>query len=202
PGQVSGEARLRVEMATAVAAETRRRMRLTGAMTFDDGLIEVRDALADPAVGEAATELLRRRYDIGLVDESQDTDPIQWHIIRRSFDDSRLMVIGDPNQSIYAFRGADIESYLAAVRGASAHRTLAINWRSDGPLVAALDALFAGTTFGDEAIAYRPVTAAYPEARLRGLSAPLRLRLVASDLDIACRQDGFYLVGDCRQAVA
>src|SRR5690606_24194168 len=44
--------------------------------------------------------------------------------------------------------------------------------------------------------------AAYPEARLRGLSAPLRLRLVASDLDIACRQDGFYLVGDCRQAVA
>ncbi|HSJ35919.1 MAG TPA: UvrD-helicase domain-containing protein [Acidimicrobiia bacterium] len=202
PGQVSGEARLRVEMATAVAAETRRRMRLTGAMTFDDGLIEVRDALADPAVGEAATELLRRRYDIGLVDESQDTDPIQWQIIRRIFDDSRLVVIGDPKQSIYAFRGADIESYLAAVRGASAHRTLAINWRSDGPLVAALDVLFAGTTFGDEAIAYRPVTAAYPEARLRGLSAPLRLRLVASDLDIACRQDGFYLVGDCRQAVA
>jgi exodeoxyribonuclease V beta subunit len=202
PDQVSGEARLRVELATAVAAETRRRMRLTGAMTFDDGLVEVRDALADPEVGEAATDLLRRRYDVGLVDESQDTDPIQWQIIRRIFDDSRLVVIGDPKQSIYAFRGADIESYLAAVRGASAHRTLATNWRSDGPLVAALDVLFAGTNFGDEAIAYRPVEAAHPEPRLEGLTAPLRLRLVASDLEIPSRKDGFYRVGDCRQAVA
>jgi exodeoxyribonuclease V beta subunit len=202
PDHVSGEARLRVELATAVATETRRRMRLTGEMTFDDGLVEVRDALSDPAVGEAATDLLRRRYDVGLIDESQDTDPIQWQIIRRIFDDSRLVVIGDPKQSIYAFRGADIESYLAAVRGASSHRTLATNWRSDGPLVAALDVLFAGTTFGDEAIAYRPVKAAYPEPRLEGLSAPLRLRLVASDLDIPCRGDGFYRVGDCRLAVA
>lgn len=202
PDQVSGEARLRVELATAVAAETRRRMRLAGAMTFDDGLIEVRDALSDPAVGEAAADLLRRRYDVGLIDESQDTDPIQWQIIRGIFDHSRLVVIGDPKQSIYAFRGADIESYLAAVRGASAHRTLATNWRSDGPLVAALDVLFSGTTFGDEAIAYRPVEAAHPEARLEGLPAPLRLRLVASDLDIPRRKNGCYLVGDCRQAVA
>lgn len=200
--EVEGRARLRVEVATRVATEARRRMRAVGAMTFDDGLTEVRDALADPGIGAASTELLRRRYDVGLVDESQDTDPIQWQIIRRIFDGSRLVVIGDPKQSIYAFRGADIESYLAAVVGADDHRTLTTNWRSDGPLVEALDVLFSGTSFGSDAIAYHPVVAAHPDRRLEGLEAPLRLRLVASDLDIKRRKDNCYAVGECREAVA
>ncbi len=70
------------------------------------------------------------------------------------------MVIGDPKQSIYSFRGADVESYLAAVEGADARRTLDVNHRSDGPLVTALDTLFTGATFGDDRIAYHPVRAA------------------------------------------
>lgn len=201
--EVEGRARLRVELATRVAAEAQRRMRAVGAITFDDGLIEVRDALADPGIGAASTELLARRYDVGLIDESQDTDPIQWQIIRRIFDNSRLVVIGDPKQSIYAFRGADIESYLAAVVGANDHRTLTTNWRSDGPLVEALDVLFSGTSFGSNAIPYHRVEAAHPGSRLEGLEAALRLRLVASDLDIERRRkDNCYAVGPCRKAVA
>lgn len=199
---VEGTARLRVEMAAAVAAETERRMRATGAMTFDDGLVEVRDALDDPEIGAAASGLLQRRYDIGLVDESQDTDPIQWEIVRCIFDRSRLVVIGDPKQSIYSFRGADIESYLAAVRGAVAHRTLTTNWRSDGPLVVALDRLFTGATFGHEDIHYRTVKAAVDAARIQGVGAPLRLRLLDSDLPLDRRRDGCFRVGAIREAVA
>ena len=132
-------------------------MTLAGTGTWDDGLVEVADALADPEIGAAARALLHRRYSVALVDEAQDTDPIQWDVIRAVFDPSRLVVIGDPKQSIYSFRGADVESYLAAVEGADARRTLDVNHRSDGPLVTALDTLFTGATFGDDRIAYQPV---------------------------------------------
>ncbi|HEX2153739.1 MAG TPA: UvrD-helicase domain-containing protein, partial [Acidimicrobiia bacterium] len=199
---VDGLVRLRVEMGQAGAAEAQRRMRSAGAMTFDDGLLEVRDALTDADVGKAAGELLARRYDIGLVDESQDTDPIQWQIVRQVLEPTRLVVIGDPKQSIYAFRGADIESYLAAVRGASAHRTLDTNWRSDAPLVTALDLLFTGATFGHDEIQYRKVEPAAPGARIGGVGAALRLRPLDSDLPITKRKDGFFRVGECRTAVA
>lgn len=200
---VEGMARLRVEMATSVAAEARRRMRRTGAITFDDGLLEVRDALAEPGFGEAAAEVLRRRYDVGLVDESQDTDPIQWEIIRRIFDGKRLVVIGDPKQSIYAFRGADIESYMSALHGAVAHTTLATNWRSDGPLVSALDSLFSGATFGDDRIEYREVDARHTGSRIDGAGAALRLRLVGADLDLPrYKHDPYYRVDPLRGAVA
>lgn len=204
PSAVTGVARARVEMAQAVAEETERRMRAAGTITFDGGLVEVGDALADPEIGAAAGDLLRRRYDIGLVDESQDTDPTQWQIIRSIFDESRLVVIGDPKQSIYSFRGADIESYLSAREGASGVRTLVTNWRSDGPLVAALDVLFAGATFGDERIAYRSVEAAdaHRASRIKGVGPALRIRSVSSDLPIDCRRDGYYRVDAAREAVA
>ena len=58
---------------------------------------------------------LRSRYDVALVDEFQDTDLVQWDIMRRAFgvgDGSTLVLIGDPKQAIYAFRGADVFSYL------------------------------------------------------------------------------------------
>jgi len=196
--------RAHVEMALEVAAEAKRRMRAAGAMTFDDGLLEVRDALTDPDVGQAAAALLRRYFDVGLVDESQDTDPIQWQIVRRIFDDARLVVIGDPKQSIYSFRGADIEAYLSAVEGAATHRTLSTNWRSDGPLVEALDVLFAGATFGDDRIEYRKVEPAdiHRSARIAGAGAPLRIRSLSSDLPIDQRKDGFFAVGACREMVA
>ncbi|MFV2038780.1 MAG: UvrD-helicase domain-containing protein, partial [Acidimicrobiales bacterium] len=111
--EVEGLAHTRVSMAHDMKRELKSRLRAARQVTFDDGLIEARDALRDPEVGEAARALLKQRYAVALVDEAQDTDPTQWQIIRAVFDDSRLVVIGDPKQSIYSFRGADVESYLA-----------------------------------------------------------------------------------------
>ena len=72
-----------------------------------------------PSMGPAAAERLRQRYRIVMVDEFQDTDPIQWEILRRAFHrHTTLILIGDPKQAIYAFRGADVFSYLDAVQQA------------------------------------------------------------------------------------
>lgn len=205
PSDVAGAPRVRVEVAHAMRREVKRRLRSLGATTFDDALLEVRSALEDPVVGRAARELLRRRYAVGLVDESQDTDPIQWQVIRAVFDELRLVVIGDPKQSIYSFRGADVESYLSAVAGAAAHRTLEVNWRSDASLITALDTLMSGATFGDERIAYHHVDP--PEGReptrIHGVGAPLSIRRFDDDIDIRRWRNGrFFLVTEARRVVA
>jgi len=203
-GDLADEVRARVEVANAMRDEVQRRMRADELVTYDDGLIEVRDTLADPEVGTAARDLLARRYSVALVDESQDTDPIQWQVIRAVFDEARLVVIGDPKQSIYSFRGADVESYLSALDGADALRTLDTNWRSDGPLITALDALFGGATFGDDRIGYHSVRPApdHAAARIHGAGPPLVIRRFGPDVDIPKRRDGFYLVDPARRAVA
>ncbi|NED70384.1 UvrD-helicase domain-containing protein, partial [Streptomyces sp. SID10244] len=68
---------------------------------------------------------IRAVFDAVLVDEFQDTDPQQWEIVRRCFHGHRtLVLVGDPKQSIYGFRGAEILSYLQAVRSAGALRAL------------------------------------------------------------------------------
>jgi exodeoxyribonuclease V beta subunit len=217
--EVDGPARARVELAHAMRDEVHRRMQARGEVTYDDGLFEVRAALQDDEIGAAARQLLMSRYSVALVDESQDTDPIQWDIIRAVFDvrpdDSpvdrerqdgpRLVVIGDPKQSIYSFRGADIESYLAALDGADSLRTLRTNWRSDGPLLAGLDALFDGAGFGDDKIIYRPVEPAptHVAARIHGVTAALQIRRFGPAIPINKRKrDGFFYIGDTREMVA
>ncbi len=130
------EAAERYAFAVEVRDEVERRKRMGRLFTYDDMLIRLRNALADPVHGEAAADRLRSRYRIVLVDEFQDTDPIQWEILRRAFHGHvTLILIGDPKQAIYAFRGADVFSYLDAVQEADSVRTLATNWRSDAALV-------------------------------------------------------------------
>src|SRR5436305_14892071 len=92
-------------------------------------------------------------------DEFQDTVPVQWDILRRAFGDggATLVLIGDPKQAIYAFRGADVYAYLEAAREAGSQSTLAVNWRSDQGLIDAYDALFGGAKLGPEGIVYRQV---------------------------------------------
>ena len=81
-----------------------------------------------PQHGQAAASGSGERYRIVMVDEFQDTDPIQWEILRRAFHGhSTLILIGDPKQAIYAFRGADVFSYLDAVQQADQVRTLGTN---------------------------------------------------------------------------
>jgi len=176
---------MRVRFACEVRAELERRKHQRGVMTYDDLLTRLRDALAG-ANGAAVAAQLRARFEVVLVDEFQDTDPIQWEIMRRAFGEpgsgSTLVLIGDPKQAIYAFRGADVYAYLEAARTAGARATLDVNRRSDQGLIEAYDALFGGAQLGHPGIRYRPVRAAEASraARLSGapVVAPLRLRLV------------------------
>ncbi len=116
---------------------------------FDDMLRLVADGLRGPS-GAALVETLRRRYRLAVIDEFQDTDDVQWEIFRTVFEDSDganpLYVIGDPKQSIYGFRGADVATYRearAAITGdATATLTLDRNFRSTPELVAATNAIF------------------------------------------------------------
>ncbi|HEV7725832.1 MAG TPA: UvrD-helicase domain-containing protein [Modestobacter sp.] len=167
----------RRKAAQAVRAEVERRKRRLGLVDYDDWLSLLRDALADPVHGAVACERVSSRYRVVLVDEFQDTDPVQWEVLRRAFHGrTTLVLIGDPKQAIYAFRGGDVTTYLAAASVAGAQATLARNWRSDQLLLAALDQVFGGAALGDPRIVVRPVEAAHPEPRLTGAGAPLRVR--------------------------
>ncbi len=135
---------IRRRLAGAVFREIDQRKRAMQVLTYDDVLIRLRDTLADPVRGPVACGRLRARYDVVLVDEFQDTDPVQWEIMRRAFGSggSTLVLIGDPKQAIYAFRGADVFAYLQAAGEAALRATLSVNWRSDGAVIAAYDAFF------------------------------------------------------------
>jgi exodeoxyribonuclease V beta subunit len=183
----SGE---RVAFAAAVRQEVERRKRVANIFTYDDMLTRLRDALADPEQGSAAIDRLRRRYRIVMVDEFQDTDPIQWEILCRAFHrHGTLILIGDPKQAIYAFRGADVFSYLDAVQQADQVRTLAVNRRSDQALVDALQVLMGDAALGDERIAVRRVNAQQQQRRLiapedrHHIGAPIRLRVMQHEAD-------------------
>ncbi len=174
-------------------------------MTFDDLLTRLDHALSDRERGPAIARWLRARFDIALVDEFQDTDLVQWDIMHRAFGSggSTLVLIGDPKQAIYAFRGADVYSYLGAAAEASTRATLGTNWRSDQGLIDAYDALFSGAQLGHSGIGYRKVVAAPPhaEARLTGApGAPLRVRVVDRD-DVGLTAKGYALLNPTRALV-
>ncbi|TQM10712.1 UvrD-helicase domain-containing protein [Pseudonocardia kunmingensis] len=198
-------AQVRHRFAAAVRAEVARRKRVRRIYTYDDMLTRLADALADPARGPAAAARLRARFRVVLVDEFQDTDPVQWQILREAFHGSTtLVLIGDPKQAIYAFRGADVVSYLEATEAADHHATLGRNWRSDAPLLAALDTVFSGAALGDPRITVHAVESAHPGSRLRGapVDTPFRLRVAArAGLPRAPRRD-LAVVGPARELVA
>ena len=117
-------------------------------MGFDDLLRRLDHALHSPR-GDALAERIRTQFPVALVDEFQDTDPLQYRIFDRVYrvaDDDRnccLVLIGDPKQAIYSFRGADIHSYLEARRAtAGRHHTLRRNFRSSRGMVEAVNCLF------------------------------------------------------------
>jgi exodeoxyribonuclease V beta subunit len=207
PAQGPDESLLRARLAAAVLRETDRRKRAAGILTYDDLLTRLRDTLRDPQRGAAAARRLRERYKVVLVDEFQDTDLVQWEILSRAFaaSGSTLVLIGDPKQSIYAFRGADVFSYLAAADKAESRHTLGVNWRSDAGLLKAFDALFGGSQLGEAGIEYRPVEAAPPHlaGRLAGapVPAPLRIRMLARGLG-GLTKKGFATAPGARAVIA
>jgi exodeoxyribonuclease V beta subunit len=204
-GATTGDADARARFAVAVREEVDRRKRTGRLFTFDDMLTRLHAALTDPRLGDAACARLRARYRVVLVDEFQDTDPVQWDILRVAFHGhATLTVIGDPKQAIYAFRGADVVSYLAAASSAGARATLATNHRSDAGLLAALETVFAGATLGDDRIVVRPVDAAHPGPRLAGApdGTPFRLRVVPRAGLRANWKTGLPEIGPARARVA
>lgn len=168
----------RYEVAVAARREVEARKRAMHLLDYDDLLVLLRRTLTDPEHGETAAQRVRSRFRVVMVDEFQDTDPEQWEILRTAFHGHRtLVLIGDPKQAIYAFRGADVVTYLRAVEDSQDTATLSTSWRSDAPLLVGLHALLGETALGDPRIVVRPVDAVNPEARLAG-GAPVRLRQV------------------------
>ncbi|MDD7939275.1 UvrD-helicase domain-containing protein [Actinomycetospora lutea] len=202
---IEGPAGARASFARAVRQEVERRKRRRRLFTFDDMLTRLRTALTNRSLGEAACARLRDRFSVVLVDEFQDTDPIQWEILRVAFHGhSALTFIGDPKQAIYAFRGADVVSYLQAVDSAGTKSGLATNWRSDAPLVRALEKIFNGAALGDEKIVVPPVASAHPQRRLVGAPrpAPFRLRVLPREGLRSTYRSSLPIVGGVREKVA
>ena len=183
------------------------RRRSAGTLSFDDLLTQLRDALGS----EAATAILRRRFQVALIDEFQDTDPVQWAIFSKMFanagEGSSLVLVADPKQAIYAFRGANVHTYLEAAHEQGTERsTLRTNWRSDGALLSALELVFSGATFGDPKIGFVPVKASEQNERLRmtsgGENLPaLRLRLALGE-DLPRTAPGPIQVDAAQAAIA
>ncbi|MCY4450984.1 MAG: UvrD-helicase domain-containing protein [Immundisolibacterales bacterium] len=233
----------RREILVEARESIRRRVREDRRLAYDDLLLELHDRLRGES-GKRLSERIRRAYPCALIDEFQDTDPVQADVFMRIYgtrgdaprkggvdapgavvcDASRgaapartafdrdvpggrrpdegnerrpaserghdhpgpggLLVVGDPKQSIYRFRGADVYAYLRASDAADTHHSLDRNWRSSPALVGAVNAVFARPDpFVVPEIAYPPVAPGREHgAPARFASAdgegPLRFRLL------------------------
>jgi len=198
---------MRTRLASAARELLEARKRARALITYDDMLTRLLRTLIGPH-GEAAAARLRARYRVVLIDEFQDTDPIQWQIVSQAFGDGEttLVLIADPKQAIYAFRGADVYAYLEAAKAAASRATLAVNRRSDERLLVGFDALFDGARLGHQEIVYREVSApiANHDARLVDPASPAALRFRVVDRSgVATTRTGQWVdTGAAREHVA
>jgi exodeoxyribonuclease V beta subunit len=185
--------RFLLRAATYVWDELDRRKRARTVLTFDDLLRRLASALDAEATREAVRAAIRQRYRVALIDEFQDTDSVQWRIFDALFDaDEPFILIGDPKQAIYAFRGADIHTYVHARDSRPDNRTLQTNRRSDERYVHACNVLFGQPgAFATDHIPYHDIAAHHgdrltdPDAR-----AALQLRYVHRDAGDTTPQRG------------
>ena len=147
-------------------------------LAFDDLLNKLQQALQGEG-GEHLAGTLRTQYPVALIDEFQDTDPVQYRVFHRIYQDAGdLCFVGDPKQAIYAFRGADLATYLKARSEAARQYSLATNHRSTPELIAALNQLFdRPMPFAEPGLAYQQVGASH-KAR-----AKLVLPVVEGEVD-------------------
>ncbi|MDY7025955.1 MAG: exodeoxyribonuclease V subunit beta [Pseudomonadota bacterium] len=137
-------------------------------LTFNTVIQQTEQALRHVHTNSATQQRLAQRFRLGLIDEFQDTDQRQYQIFSQLFsgENQGLMMIGDPKQAIYTFRGGDLETYLMARSQADQCFTLATNWRSSPELIAAYNALYtaADQPFLSDQIEYEIVSAS-PEPK-------------------------------------
>ncbi|MCG9662440.1 exodeoxyribonuclease V subunit beta [Vibrio mediterranei] len=113
-------------------------------LSFDDLLTHLSAAL-DSESGDSLAEKIRTQFPVAMIDEFQDTDPLQYQIFSHVYlnhADCGWFMIGDPKQAIYGFRGADIFTYIQARNQVQDHYTLGTNWRSSESMVTGVNALF------------------------------------------------------------
>ena len=134
---------LRAEFYCWARGELRERKQTRNVLAFEDLLTRLDDALRGTGGAELA-QSIRSRYAAALVDEFQDTDPVQYSIFEKIYgrSDATVAFIGDPKQAIYGFRGADVFTYLNAARATERQFTLTTNWRSESRLVQAVNTVF------------------------------------------------------------
>lgn len=170
---------LQEQLAVALLSEAHReasttvelRKRQRHVMAYSDQLTRLASAL-EGASAEPLAAHLRQRFPVAMIDEFQDTDALQYRIFRRIYPDAllkeetaepespgarpyplALIMIGDPKQAIYSFRGGDIFTYMEARRSAAGQRyTLGTNWRSSPGLIRAVNTVFESR---NEAFLYR-----------------------------------------------
>lgn len=178
-------------------------------LAFDDLLNRLHQAL-DSEPGAHLARTLRSRYPLALIDEFQDTDPVQYAIFRRIYDAPEradLCFVGDPKQAIYAFRGADLNTYLQARADVTRRYSLATNHRSTPTLITALNRLFQRPMpFAEASLDYPPVAAsprARPTLQLPEELAPAALNLLwLSDEPLSKGSAGQLAASDCACRVA
>ncbi|HIJ77834.1 MAG: exodeoxyribonuclease V subunit beta [Desulfobulbaceae bacterium] len=132
------------EAALYVRSELPARLVAHNLQSFDDLLHSLDHALGK-GEGHLLAAKIRQKHPAALIDEFQDTDPVQYRIFNTIYQGNQeaLFLIGDPKQAIYSFRGADIYAYLnAADHAARAKYTMFTNWRADALMVEAVNSLF------------------------------------------------------------
>ncbi|GAB7027131.1 exodeoxyribonuclease V subunit beta [Geotalea toluenoxydans] len=165
-----------------LAAELPKRKGKKNIRFFQDLLLDLHAAVQ--AADYSLAPMIREHYRAALIDEFQDTDPIQFRIFDRIYpagDTTPFFLIGDPKQAIYSFRGADIFAYLDAAKSPLVGHSLGENWRSEPRLIQAVNGLFSSriAPFGMEEIQFHQVTPAERERELLTLdgredAAPFR----------------------------
>jgi len=159
--------KLQISFLSYLNQELSNRKNARGQLFFDDLLRNVHTALTNSKQSRELITKLRETYKAALIDEFQDTDSVQYQIFSLIFDNNLpLFMIGDPKQSIYGFRGADIFTYLQASQQVSARYTLSANYRSDPSLLSALNTLFLRNDqqFVHQDIEYTEAVAGNPES--------------------------------------
>lgn len=160
---------------------------------FDDLLLDVYHGLLEsPHRGQLA-QTVAATWKAALIDEFQDTDPLQYAIFEQLFirQGNPLFLVGDPKQAIYSFRGADIYAYMQAAKQADAHYTLATNFRSHAKLINGIGALFKekNRPFVLDSIDYADVGAARDTGRLNPPKTAVSVRWLNNSNDEGSNKD-------------
>ena len=140
-----------------------------GVMSFS-GLLDALDPRDNDADTQRWLAPIQERYRVALIDEFQDTDPLQWRLLQACFSTPHhlLLMVGDPKQAIYRFRGGDLNTYKQARQVVDQTDNLLDNWRTTSPLMEALNQLMApGLT--RSSLEVQPVT---PCAKSQPLNLP------------------------------